>query len=202
MKFALVAALALLTAACADTPAPKTASHRGHVSPEAVPAPPPPPGGFDLAKATALVDEARAQRQAGHLVEAGQAAQRAIDLWPAQTAAWTELAASCGDQRCAAYAAFFLAKLDFAQGLPDRALALGFQNIVEDDVGTQAGSFTYDQAAIDMARRLWAFYGRTGSVETVTSREKTWGEEHPFTSMTVIGGAVAGILTGIKSAAK
>ena len=82
------------------------------------------------------------------------------------------------------------------------AVALGFQNIAEEEVGTQAGNFTYDQAAIDMARRLWAFYGRAGSAETVASHGKTWGEEHPFTSMTVIGGTVAGILTGIKSAAK
>lgn len=204
MKLAPFAILVLL-AACAETPAPapQAASHHGHQSPEAVPAPPPPPGGFDRAKAAALVGEAARQRQAGQLAEARQSAARAIDLWPADQAAWNELALACQDDACARYAAFFSAKLEFTQGLPDRAAALGFQNIAEEDVGTKAGSFTYDQAAIDMGRRLWAFYGHAGGEtgDKTAAREKTWGEDYPYVSMTLIGGTVAGILTGIKSAA-
>ena len=204
MRFALLAVLVLL-AACAETPAPKAVAHSTsqRSSPEAVPAPPPPPGGFDQAQAAALVSTARDRRQAGHPAEARQAATRAAELWPADTAAWSELTAACEDSRCSQFAAFFAAKLEFLQGLPPHAAALGFQNIAEEDEGTKAGDFTYDRTALDMARRLWTFYAQAADTEgqTTLAHEKTWGAEHPVISILGIGGTVAGVLTGIKSAA-
>lgn len=160
LAMAPLAAAGLAACSHAPPPATKAPSHE-HISPPTLVVQDMPPGTFDRDKETAEVAAAKAARAAGDYAGARRSAETAIGHWPADPAAWTELAADCfaaSDAACQNYAAFFRAKIDFTNTLPPRAGVLGFANIAESPVGTMSGNYRYDQRTIDTARRLEAFY--------------------------------------------
>ena len=201
-------AMAMLSA-CADAPAPqKTADNgpRRHASPPSVPAPELPAGTFDRDRAAAALNEAVSARQAQQLTEARRQAEAAIDAWPADPAAWQALAQICqtlGDQTCQRQAAFFQAKVDYANTLPPRAAVLGFQTIAEQPVGSAGTGITYDQKSLEAAKRLWAFYNvqDTRKSDRDAPTEKTFMEEYPYGPAALAVGIIAGGLTAAKSLA-
>jgi hypothetical protein len=180
--------------------------HR-HASPAPVEAPTLPPGSFDRAKAAAELTQARAARDEGDPAAARRAAEAAVDHWPGNPAAWVELQTDCqvlNDTTCENQAAFFRAKVEFVSTLPARAAQLGFQNIAEEEPGTVVGNITLDQASLDKARRLWAFYATqdpmTAKLE-VPPDEETFMQRNPYVPMLLVAGVVGGVLTGVKSLA-
>jgi hypothetical protein len=201
-------AAALLSACAETTPPPvKTAgTERRHVSPPSVPAPVLPDGSFDHVRANAALTAAMAARTAGQLPDAKLQTEAAIDAWPANAAAWRFLADICqntGDESCRRYAAFFQAKVEFANALPARAAVLGFQNIAEEPEGANVNGVSYDRKSLDAARHLWAFYNvldtRKDGREAPT--EPSWTEKYPYGSAALAAGVIAGALTLAKTVA-
>lgn len=202
-----VALVAMLTN-CAETP-PQTAANPPtprRVSPTAVEPPVLPPGSFDQAKEQILLAQARASREAGDHAEARRLTESAIDSWPGDSEAWKALDTDCkalNDQQCRKYAQFFLAKLDYVEGLPAKAAVLGFQSLTEEADEKPAGGAEHDQKTIAMSRRLWAFYAAEDpmKVKLAQAPEETFSEKYPYVPMLLVGGIVGGALTIAKSVA-
>lgn len=201
---AALCALALV-AGCTNAAPPKDrqTAHR-HVSPPSMPAPEPPAEGFDRARADAELAAARAADAADRAADARQKAEAAVRSWPGNVEAWEMLSVACGkakDPACASRAAFFHDKVVFANALPARTAALGFQTVTED---AEAGATPRrDPERAAAARRLWAFY----SVEDSRRNDRqiptdpSFAEEYPFGTMLLAGGLVGGVLTVAKSMA-
>ncbi len=209
-KSLVLTCVVALLAGCAEAPqqqAKAPSAHR-HVSPEPVEPPTLPPGSFDHAAAAGELAAAGAARQAGNPALARQAAEAAVDHWPADRAAWQELQTDCqalGDASCVQYAAFFGAKIEFVATLPAKAAVLGFQSMVEtvEDEEDEGGNPRYDPRTVDMARRLWAFY-HVEDIAASTPQQPTepsFSEKYPYAPMLLVGGIVGGLLTGIKTLA-
>jgi type II secretory pathway pseudopilin PulG len=177
-----------------------------HVSPAAVEPPVLPAGSFDQAKERAELAAAQAARQAGDGAQARAQAEAAVAHWPSDLAAWDELQADCQalkDESCRQHAAFFRAKVEFVSGLAPRVAVLGFQTIAEEPPGTRVGGFTYDQATIDTARRLWAFYHSIDplNAQRQEAEGETFTERYPYGPTALAIGIVAGVLTLAKELA-
>jgi hypothetical protein len=161
-RWVVMAAVALALAGCARTTEIKTAGiHTSHVSPPPVAVPRLPPGSFDYDKAHEELAAAQAARGANDAAHARALVEAAVAHWPADLAAWDELAADCAalkDDLCQRYAAFFHAKVDFVGTLPPRIAVLGFASLADNTVGTHSGDYVYDRRTLDTALRLASFY--------------------------------------------
>lgn len=211
----LLAAAISLLAACADDPKPVNRMQTKRVSPEAVPAPTVPAGTFDKARSQSYLAQARSAEAASNLADARTFAQYAVDSWPGDTDAWSELQTICHAQKdadCADRAAFFHDKVEYANPLPARVGVLGFQSIAEEEAsapakkgkGKTSDSGDYDQATIDTARRLWAFYNTQDPAlqrKDVPETPPGWTENYPYVTMIGVGGVAAGVIAGVKSIA-
>jgi type II secretory pathway pseudopilin PulG len=166
-----MAAAALALAGCERTTEIKAAGvHTSHVSPPSVAVPRLPPGSFDRDKAHDEIAAAAAARQAGDTAHARALAEAAVAHWPADLAAWDELAADCTalkDDLCQRYAAFFRAKVDFVDALPPRIAVLGFASLADNIVGTHSGDYVYDRRTLDTALRLASFYDEQDQLRDV-----------------------------------
>jgi len=166
-----IVATVLAVSGCTRTAEVKpSALHATHVSPPPVVVPRLPPGSFDRAKAQEELAAARAARLAGDAGRARAAAEAAVAHWPADLAAWDELAADCAalkDDLCQRYGAFFRAKVDFVATLPPRIAVLGFASLADNPVGTQSGNYIYDRRTLDTALRLASFYDEQDQLRDV-----------------------------------
>jgi len=141
-----------------------------HVSPTPPIVPRLPAGTFDEARARGELLKAQAARLSGDSAGARQAAEAAAADWPADAAAWAELAVDCratGDDLCGRYADFFQAKVDFVNPLPPRVAVLGFATLAGDTVGTHSGDYVYDQRTLDMAARIASFYDQRDAISAI-----------------------------------
>jgi hypothetical protein len=159
----LAAGLAVLAGCARNAEIAKSplAASSGHVSPPPVAVPRLPPGTFDQAAAQSDVNAAVAARIAGDAVAARRSSEAAIALWPANLAAWDELARDCravNDENCVGYAIFFHAKVEFVSNLPPRVGVLGFASLASAKLGDRSGNYVYDQRTFDTALRLASFY--------------------------------------------
>lgn len=137
------------------------ASSTSHVSPPPVAVPRLPPGTFDQAAAHAEVNAAIAARLAGDGPAARRSAEAAVAHWPADLAAWDELARDCravNDESCVGYAIFFHAKVEFTNSLPPRVGVLGFASLAAAKLGDRSGNYVYDQRTFDTALHIASFY--------------------------------------------
>ncbi len=172
-RWAVVLAVALAVAGCTRTAEIKSklqVSPSNHVSPPPVAVPRLAAGSFDRARAESELAAAAAARQAGDVPRARSEAEAATAHWPAELAAWDELAADCTllkDDPCQRYAAFFRAKVEFVDTLPPRIAVLGFASLADNAVGTRSGNYVYDRRTLDTALRLASFYDEQDNLRDV-----------------------------------
>ena len=181
--------------------------HRTHFSPTGMDAPDWPADAFDESRAKTQFAAAKSAVDKHDWVNARQAAEAGLALWPVDVEGWESLIAACdgqGDEDCSRYATFFHAKLLTLNGLPMRVATLSFQNVADNEVGTKADNFRYDQKTLDMATRLWAFCGQRDAIRDRNAEptEASFDDAYPYVPMLIVIGVGAGILTEIKSVAK
>ena len=170
LALAGIAAVFLVTGCTRTVEVKNSGFHTAHVSPPPVTVPQLPPGSFDRARAAGERAAAAAARQAGDPARARTEAEAAVADWPADLAAWDELAADCAalkDELCQHYAAFFRAQVDFVEKLPPRVAVLGFASLAANPVGTHSGNYIYDRRTLETALRLASFYDEQDQLRDV-----------------------------------
>jgi hypothetical protein len=197
----IAVAVGLLAACASETENPRPRQVSGHVSPPPVTPAKLPAGTFDRDKAQGELAAARTAQQAGDLHQAKILTEAAINHWPGDIDAWTELLAvdqALNDADGVHYATFFHDKIDFVNPLPPRIAVMGFQSMADAGSDRQDKDVRHDPQTIAMAGRLASFYNEIDPMvpQRDASMPQRFTERNPY-AMPIIGAAGAGLVAGM-----